>query len=69
MSKSFNRLALQYVNRGLPNLQANGWLRGRRGWGCTLNGKPAMLCAPVMGGDYLAMQGLDEYSINFSQAS
>lgn len=47
---------LQYVNRGLFNLRANDWLRGWGGCGCTLNGKPALLCAVVMGGDYLAMQ-------------
>lgn len=47
---------LQYVNRGLLNLKANGWLRGWGGCGHTLNGKPALLCAVVMAGDYLAMQ-------------
>lgn len=47
---------LQYANRGLLNLRANGWLRGYGGCCCTPNGKPALLCAVVMGGDYLAMQ-------------
>lgn len=56
------------VNRGLPNLRVNSWQRGKRGWSCTLNGKPAMLCAPVMGGDYLAMQGLDEFSPQISHS-
>lgn len=49
-------VGLQYVNRGLFNLRANGWLRGWGGCGRTLNGKPALLCAVVMGGDYLTMQ-------------
>lgn len=49
-------LVLKYVNRGLLNLRANGWVRGLGGCGYTLNGKPALLCAVVMGGDYLAMQ-------------
>lgn len=46
----------QYVNRGLLNFGANGWQRGWGGCGCTLNGKPALLCAVVMAGDYLAKQ-------------
>lgn len=46
----------QYVNRGLLNFGANGWQRGWGGCGCTLNGKPALLCAVVMAGDYLTKQ-------------
>lgn len=40
----------------LGNLRANSLLRGKGGCACILNGKPALLCARVMGGDYLAMQ-------------
>lgn len=46
----------RYVNRGLLNFRANGWRRGWGGCGSTLNGKPALLCAVVMAGDYRAKQ-------------
>lgn len=46
----------RYVNRGLLNFGANGWRRGWGGCGSTLNGKPALLCAVVMAGDYRAKQ-------------
>ncbi len=49
-------LLLQYVNRCLLNLGANGWLRGWGVCGYAPNEKPALLCAVVMGGDYLSMQ-------------
>lgn len=46
----------RYVNRGLLNFGANGWRRGWGGCGRTLNGKPGLLCAVVMAGDYRAKQ-------------
>lgn len=48
--------AILYANQGLFDPRANGCLRGWGGCGCTLNGKPALPCAVVMGGDYLGMQ-------------
>lgn len=46
----------RYVNRGLLNFGGNGWRRGWGGCGSTLNGKPGLLCALVMAGDYRAKQ-------------